>query len=322
MSTAKRLARIGAVVLAFLAVTAVTAYFTLNYIVRGTGTQAVPDLTGKDVVSVLELLSGLDLNTKIGGLQYSADIPANHVISQDPVAGTEIKKGRSVRIVLSRGPATVQVPNLRGLSLDQAETLLESNGLCRGRLSRFHGRPVAVGMVAAQAPLAGRKVTRGACVDLLVSLGARRRAVIMPDLRGLRLQEAVALLESDDLATGRIRYDYDRFKPPEGVIGQQPPAGHRAVLNTTVDLRISRRAPGARPPDADTGHLFRYRVAGGFLKKHIRVEWKTASLSTDLFDAFVKPGRELWLLVPSRRDGTLLLYQNGRLVSARFYPGG
>ena len=47
MSTVKRLARIGAVVLAFLAVTAVTAYFTLNYIVRGTGAQVVPDLTGK-----------------------------------------------------------------------------------------------------------------------------------------------------------------------------------------------------------------------------------------------------------------------------------
>jgi serine/threonine-protein kinase len=322
MSTVKRLARIGAVVLAFLAVTAVTAYFTLNYIVRGTETQVVPDLTGKDVVSVLELLSGLDLNTKIGGLQYSADIPANHVISQDPVAGNEVKKGRSVRIVLSRGPATVQVPNLRGLSLDQAETLLEGNGLCRGRLSRAHGSPVAAGMVAAQAPPAGRKVTRGACVDLLVSLGPRRRAVIMPDLHGMGLQEAVALLESDDLTTGRISYDYDRRKPPEGVIGQKPAAGHRVVLNTAVDLRISRRAPGTRPPDADTGHLFRYRVANGFLKKHIRVAWKTASLTTDLFDAFVKPGRELWLLVPSRRDGTLLLYLNGQLVSARFYPAG
>lgn len=177
-------------------------------------------------------------------------------------------------------------------------------------------------MVAAQAPLAGHQVSRGTCVDLLVSLGARPRAVIMPALGGLRLQEAVARLESDDLATGRIRYEFDRFKPPDVVIGQQPPAGHRVVLNTAVDLRISRRARGARPPDADSGHLFRYRVGNGFLKKHIRVEWKTATLSTDLFDAFVEPGRELWLLVPSRRDGTLLLYRNGQLVSARFYPGG
>jgi hypothetical protein len=83
---------------------------------------------------VLELLSGLDLNTKIGGLQYSGDIPANHIISQDPPAGSEVKKGRSVRIVISRGPASVQVPNLKGLSLDQAETLLV----------KYHAHPKAL----------------------------------------------------------------------------------------------------------------------------------------------------------------------------------
>ena len=322
MSTAKRLVRIGAVALAFLAVTAVSAYFTLNFIVRGTGSQVVPDLTGKDVVSVLEELSALDLNTKIGGLEYSADIPANHVITQDPPPGSEVRKGRSVRIVISRGPATVQVPNLRGLPVDQAETLLESNGLCRGNVSRFHEIPVAAGRVAAQAPRAGREVDRGACVDLLVSLGPRPRAVIMPALAGLRLQQAVSLLEQGRLTTGRIRYEYDPRRPPDVVIGQQPPAGYRVALDSAVDLRISRRSPGARRPSAGSGHLFRYRVGSGFLKKHIRVEWKTATLSTDLFDAFVKPGRELWLLVPSWRDGTLLLYRDGRLAAVRFYPAG
>ncbi len=322
MSTAKRLARIAAVVLAFLAVTAVTAYFTLNFIVRGTGTQVVPDLTGKDVVSVLEELSDLDLNTKIGGLEYSPDIPANHVISQDPPAGSEVRRGRSVRIVISRGPATVQVPNLRGLVLDQAETLLESNGLCSGRKSHLHHTVAAAGTVAAQAPLAGRLVTRGTCVDLLVSLGPRPGAVVMPRLDGLRVEDAVALLQGVGLATGRIRYAVDHEKPPGAVIGQQPPAGYRAVLNSAVDLRISRRSATARPPGGKNEYLFRYRVGGGFLRRHIRVEWKTATLSTDLFDAYVAPGRELWLLVPSWRDGTLLLYRNGRLETVRFYPAG
>ncbi len=322
MSSAKRLARIVAVVLAFLAVTAVTAYFTLDFIVRGTGTEVVPDLTGKDVVSVLEELSDLDLNTKIGGLEYSADIPANHVISQDPLAGSEVRRGRSVRIVISRGPATVQVPNLRGLVLDQAETLLESNGLCSGRKSHLHHTAADAGTVAAQAPPAGRLVARGTCVDLLVSLGPRPGAVVMPRLDGLQLEDAVALLQGAGLTTGRIRYAVDRQKPPGVVIGQQPPAGYRAVLNSAVDLRISRRSAAARPTGGENQHLFRYRVSGGFLRQHIRVEWKTAILSTDLFDAYVAPGRELWLLVPSWHDGTLLLYRNGRLETVRFYPAG
>ena len=322
MSTAKRLARIAAVVLAFAAVTAVSAYFTLNFIVKGTGTQVVPDLTGKDVVSVLEELSALDLNTKIGGLEYSADIPANRVISQDPPAGSEVRRGRSVRIVISRGPATVQVPNLHGLSLDEAETLLESNGLCRGRRARLHDAAATAGTVAAQAPPAGREVPRGACVDLLVSLGPRPGAVVMPRLDGLRLAQAVALLQDGGLTTGRIRYVHDARRPPGVIIGQRPPAGYRVALNSAVDLRVSRRSDAARPPGGERGHLFRYRLGGGFLRQHIRMEWKTATLATDLFDAYVAPGRELWLLVPSWRDGTLLLYRNGRLEAVRYYPAG
>lgn len=320
MSTLKRLAKIGFVALAFFAVTGISAYLTLNYIVKGAGTQVVPDLTGKDVVSVLERLSSLDLNTKIGGVQYNADIPANHVISQDPGSGTEIKKGRSVRIVISKGPSTVQVPNLRGLSVDQAGSLLEDNGLCRGMLSHIYSRPLSAGMVAAQSPLAGKKVSRSACVDLLISLGSLPHAVIMPELAGMRLQAAVRLLESDNLTSGRISYIYAPYKPPEVVIGQQPEAGRRVTLNTAVDLRISRQGPGNRHPAADRDHLFRYRIGSGFLKKHIRVEWKTVAFSTNLFDSFMKPGEELWLLIPSLSDGTLLLYQNGQLISARFYP--
>lgn len=322
MSTVKRLTKIGAIVLAFFVVTGASAYLTLNYIIRGTGTQVVPALEGKDVVAVLELLSNLDLNIKIGGLQYNADIPVNQVISQDPQAGTEIKRGRSVHIVISKGPVEVQVPNLRGLSEDQAATLLEGNGLCRGTLSRLHGSPLSAGMVTAQAPFAGRKVLRGTCVDLLVSRGPHSRAIIMPELGGLRLQDAVELLEGDDLTSGRVSYVYERYKPPDVVIGQQPPAGHRVTLNTLVDLRINRRAPATRRADTARNRLFRYRIDSGFLKKHIRVEWKTFALSTDLFDSFVGPGEDLWLLVPALRDGTLLLYQNGQLISAHYYPAG
>ncbi len=205
---------------------------------------------------------------------------------------------------------------------DQAETLLESNGLCSGRKSHLHHTAADAGTVAAQAPPAGRLVARGTCVDLLVSLGPRPGAVVMPRLDGLRLEDAVALLQGGGLTTGRIRYAVDRQKPPEVVIGQQPPAGYRAVLNSAVDLRISRRSAAARPTGGENQHLFRYRVSGGFLRQHIRVEWKTATLSTDLFDAYVAPGRELWLLVPSWHDGTLLLYRNGRLETVRFYPAG
>ena len=127
--------KIAAVAVAFLVVTGVSAYITLTLIVKSEDTVIVPHLEGKDVVYALELLSELELNTKVKGSEYTSDIPKNHVVFQEPQPGSEIKKGRDVKIIISRGPRTVAVPNLIALSLQQASIILEENDICQDKLS-------------------------------------------------------------------------------------------------------------------------------------------------------------------------------------------
>ena len=107
-----KILKITALVAAFFLVAGASAYLTLTYIIKSEDTVIVPDLVGKDVVTALELLTDLQLNTKVSGSEYSDQFPKNHVTFQEPEPGSEIKKDRDVRIMISKGTRNIFMPNL------------------------------------------------------------------------------------------------------------------------------------------------------------------------------------------------------------------
>ncbi|MDY6950788.1 MAG: PASTA domain-containing protein, partial [Thermodesulfobacteriota bacterium] len=122
----------------FLFVAGAAGYLTLRFIVRSEDVVVVPDLGGKDVVYALELLTDLGLNIKISAFVYRADIPKNHVAYQDPIPGAEVKKDRDIRIVLSKGPENVLLPNVVGMDIREAHIIMEENGLTEGVVSKTY----------------------------------------------------------------------------------------------------------------------------------------------------------------------------------------
>ena len=99
-----RIAKITALGLTFIVVAGISAYLMLSFLIKSEDTVIVPDFIGKDVVYVLEYLTGLGLNTKVKGSEYSLNVPKNHVIFQQPEPGAEIKKGRDVTLLYPKVP--------------------------------------------------------------------------------------------------------------------------------------------------------------------------------------------------------------------------
>lgn len=317
-----KIAKIAGLGLAFAFVAGISAYLTLTLIIKSEDTVIVPDLEGKDVVYALEILTELELNTKVKGSEYTGDIPKNHVVFQEPQPGSEIKKGRDVRIILSKGPKTFAMPHLMGLSIQQTDIILEENDLCRGELSRTYQRQMEKDHVMAQVPASGTIVSRGACVDLLVSLGRRPAAFKMPDLAGLTLEDALQSIERLNLVIGELKSAYQNDKPRNTIVEQEPVFGHRIVIGSTVRLLINRETQKERAGHSAgqaTGNLFSYRLDTGFLNRHIRVSLNTAGFTNDLFDDFVKAGEEIWLLIPTDHETTVFLYENDKLIKTQRY---
>jgi beta-lactam-binding protein with PASTA domain len=301
-----------------------SAYFTLTLLIKSSDTVVVPDLISKDVVYVLEILSDLGLNTKIKGSKYRSDIPKNHVIFQEPDPGMEIKKGRDVRIIISKGAKTILPPNVTGLSIQQARIILEENDLKEGKFSITYSDTHKKDEIIAQYPSPGTMISRGEAMDLLVSRGRRPKSYKMPDLNFLSLDDAVRLIERSNLTLGEITSSIHRNKPINVITGQEPLAGYHVMEGRVVHLEINRKpGPSAYAIlEASRGvSLFRFRLENGFLKKHIRVQMNIFGTSFKIFDEFVKPGKEIWLFIPNGNEATVLLYEDGELIKTqRFAP--
>ncbi|MBW2432480.1 MAG: PASTA domain-containing protein [Deltaproteobacteria bacterium] len=317
-----KIAKIAGMGFVFVLVAGISAYLTLTLIIKSEDTVIVPHLEGKDVVYALEILTELELNTKVKGSEYTGDIPKNHVVFQDPQPGSEIKKGRDIRIILSKGPKTFAMPHLLGLSVQQANIILDENDMCKGELARTYDRVVEKDLVLAQVPAPGTVVSRGSCIDLLVSLGRRPAAFKMPDLAGLTLEDALQSIERYRLVIGELKSTDQPDKPRNTVVEHEPVSGQRVVTGSIVRLLINRETQLESAGDSSgtaTGNLFSYRLDSGFLNRHIRVRINTAGFTNDLFDDFVKAGEEIWLLIPTDREATVFLYENDKLIKTQRY---
>jgi serine/threonine-protein kinase len=317
-----KIAKITALGLAFLLAAGVSAYLTLTFIIKSEDTVIVPELVGKDVVSALEILTDLHLNTKVSGSEYNQEYPKNHVTFQEPEAGSEIKKDRDVRIIISKGAKNILMPNVVTLSDQQARMIIEENGLARGQLSQTYSSTIEKEHVMVQFPPAGTMITRGAKVDILASLGPRPVKYVMPDLAGLSFDQAVLKIENANLTVGNIRSRLDKRKSRNSIVGQKPLAGYSVIASSPVHLVINRPTGKA---DADRlhrplyGSLLQYRLSSGFLKKRVRLELENTESTTDIFDDYVKPGDEIWVLVPRDHDATVFIFEDDELVKTRMF---
>jgi eukaryotic-like serine/threonine-protein kinase len=311
--------KIGLFIVIFMTAAGVGTYFAVHLLIHGESGVIVPDLLGKEVVYALELLTDLGLNTKVKGSRYSPAIPKNHIIAQAPDPGTEIKRGRDVRLVISKGPYAVVIPNLVGMDLPMAGIAIEENDLHRGTLSyTFHGkRPKDE--ILAQSPRPGTTGLRESPLSLLVSLGPRPQLLRMLDLEGQGLEYTFDALEKYHLTVGSIAQVESPDKPDNVVLEQWPAKGYPVPAGSSIDLTIHRHARESKAVRHQMVTLFRYRAPQGFLRQQVRVRTIRPDGAFDIFNDFIKPGEEIWLIVLRDMPTALFLYLDGNLSMTKNY---
>jgi len=103
----------------------------------------------------------------------NATVPANAVISTDPVQGALVARDTPINVVVSSGPPPVAVPNLVGGQQTNASTQLAALGLVAGEVSSY-GQPndPQDGLILDQNPAAGTMLRPGQVVTLTVRRAA------------------------------------------------------------------------------------------------------------------------------------------------------
>ncbi len=138
----------------------------------GAGTIAIPDVKNISSTEAQQKLTsqGFVVSTDY---DYSDTVQQDYVISMNPEAGTAAKKGDTVTLILSRGTAPVQVPDVLNKPQADAQNELSAAGLSVSVASSEYNDTVAEGCVISQSIVGGKVVDRGTSISITVSLGKK-----------------------------------------------------------------------------------------------------------------------------------------------------
>ena len=147
-------------------------------------------------------------------------------------------------------PTMIEVPNVKGLTEQQARDAIEERGLVVGRVEQQFSDLLPQGEVTEQQPAPGQMVQSGSTVDLVVNLGQETVSVI--DVAGTRVERAQALLEADGLTLGQVTEYFHETEPAGIIFEQDPRPGTRVDKGTGVDVSISKGPEEEAPPEEPT----------------------------------------------------------------------
>lgn len=223
--------------LALIVVGVVSAFAVIALLLRQEEVR-VPDLTGQEIVTVIDTMYQQGLQLKVDRREPSQIVPRDAVISQTPPPGTGIKKGRAVRVVVSQGPSELLAPRLVGEQYRKAEILLRQGGLLFLDMARVWSDAIERDVVIAQDPPAGTPIEKGGRVSLLVSLGKKGRMYVTPKLLGKKAEEAARLVDRMGLQHRVVSRTSASALPGSDriIVSQRPNPGYPLAADGMVEL--------------------------------------------------------------------------------------
>lgn len=237
-----------------VAAAVILALFGILYvsgIIGGGGKEVtVPDVKGMSYSEAKEVLEAKGLKIeKADEPIASQKIEKGKIVSQTPSKNSKVKKGRTVRVILSAGNTELKVPDLKGLSYKEAKTLLSEMGLQISKGDEVDSDSVAEGLIASQYPSAKTKVDKGDIITVNISKG--KKDAVIPKLVGTTFtseSDVSATLSKYGYKLGKVSYE-ESYETPGTIIKQSPDAGTTAEKKTSVDIVISKAKSKATVPN-------------------------------------------------------------------------
>jgi serine/threonine-protein kinase len=291
------------------------AFWALNWGVEGLvhnrKTQTVPDLKGRSLAAALDLLAPLNVGLRKTGVEFDAAVPISSILRQDPPAGTVVREGKTVRVVVSQGGQTVQAPTTIGLPLRNAEMMLRQNQLSLGEVSEAYSLKSEKGTVLSQDPKGETSVERDTLVNLVVSGGAPPAGVLlMPDFQRKTLDEVQAWAAGANVKVD-VKSDPSSLFPSGTVLTQSLAPDAALSPDATVSVTISGHKGAAL---SAASKMFHYELSQGGSDSQVRIVIVDKYGERELFNGLRSPGSKIEVPVQTAGGARVKIYLNGILV--------
>ncbi|MDO4443563.1 MAG: Stk1 family PASTA domain-containing Ser/Thr kinase [Slackia sp.] len=210
------------------------------------GEAKVPDVIGQTQESAVKAIEAAGYVVGDISEEFNADTVAGRVCKQDPGADTALEKGEKVNLVISKGVENGSIPNLKGMTAEQAEKSLKDAGYT----PQYAGNEASDAdkdTVSKQSPEAGAQADKGTTVKYWISTGPED--IEVPNVVGSDQASAKSALEQAGFTVNVATGDYSD-KYAEGVVMSQNPNGGKLSKGETVTITISKgEDPETKPID-------------------------------------------------------------------------
>jgi beta-lactam-binding protein with PASTA domain len=241
----------------FLVLAGAAAVAVFFAALRGEEQTMVPDVRHKDLTEALLELQVKELYPRIQ-LRYSQSAgEKGTILEQDPPAGTIVKAGRRIRLVVSQGVVINTVENYRGRNINEVrmdlQTLFASSAqplLSLGEPFMYEYSGETPGTILEQRPEPGASISGPTPLEFVISRGPEFTMITLPNLVGLSLEEALAEVGRSSLrAVFSTRAARGR-EPGKLVVYQEPAAQSVVEADTEISLLVT------IPPELPPGEVF------------------------------------------------------------------
>lgn len=276
-------------------------------------TVTVPNVVGKQVSVARNILEDNHLRVSVSEVANS-EVPAGKVISQTPASGESVKENHPVHLVVSKGAGDLTVPDLSGLTVDQAKQRLKDMGLVLGKITTQEDSSKPDGVIISQSPSADGKINKGQLVDVVVNKLSPKK-VTVPSLIGMTLKDARDALSSLEISLASINGSTDESSI---VTDQSVAAGKDIEQGGSIVLTTKATKASEEKKSEFSGNRTRgtvdVTVPAGSNHQEVKIVVKDDEGSTVVYDDVNRAGDRIVRKVSGVGDVRIKVYLNGALV--------
>jgi len=188
----------------------IMSFYSINLYTHHGEAVSVPDLTGIQFEQAKNIANGKDFSLEISDSVHFQDKEKGTIVSQEPIANSKVKAGRTIYVVINGFDAEkVPMPDLTGISIRQATSDAELFGLKIGKLSYVPDISTTVLKQKLNGKIIepNKMVTKGSVIDLIVGKGESNEKTVVPSVISLSINEAEQKLSSMSLNLGVAVFD-------------------------------------------------------------------------------------------------------------------
>ncbi len=199
------------------------------------------DVTGVTQEAAIKMLTneGFDANNILIETVKDDVVQEGYVVEQSFAKGDPVPANAKITLRVSGGAEEVQIPDVTGLTDEQACTIINEAGFEIAHAYEY-SEDVEKDYVISTTPAAYEMAPKGSKVVITVSNGSEKKETAVPNIYGLTKEQAITSIEGAKLEVGNVSEEHHDTIPEGQVISQSPAANSTIEEGQSVDFVVSK----------------------------------------------------------------------------------